>query len=401
MSRPEIVIVGGKRTAMAEYCGTPGFGLFKDLSATDLGGHAIRAALEDAGVKADAVDHVVMGNAMQTSVDAHYGGRHAALKAGIPMATPALTVNRICGSGIQSVINAAHMLIVGDARMTVAGGMENMSQAPFCIYGNEMRVGIRFGVQPKMTDYLFQGLHDTYCNSFMAQTAEKGAAQHGVTRADADAYAHRSHQLGAKAVAAGRFEREIVPVKVKQGRTEIAVTKDDHIKPETTLEGLAKLRPAFGENGLVTAGNASGIVDGAAALVVTTRGEADAAGLRVRARITGWHVAGLDPSIMALGPIPATEGLLAKTGLSVKDVDLFEINEAFAPQAVACAKALGIDMDRLNVNGGAVALGHPLGASGTRLLLTLVHELELRGLKRGIATACIGGGQGIAMMVER
>jgi acetyl-CoA acetyltransferase family protein len=235
----------------------------------------------------------------------------------------------------------------------------------------------------------------------MAQTAEKGAAQHGVTRADADAYAHRSHQLGAKAVAAGRFEREIAPVKVKQGRTEIAVTKDDHIKPETTLEGLAKLRPAFGENGLVTAGNASGIVDGAAALVVTTRGEADAAGLRVRARITGWHVAGLDPSIMALGPIPATEGLLAKTGLSVKDVDLFEINEAFAPQAVACAKALGIDMDRLNVNGGAVALGHPLGASGTRLLLTLVHELELRGLKRGIATACIGGGQGIAMMVER
>jgi acetyl-CoA acetyltransferase family protein len=213
-----------------------------------------------------------------------------------------------------------------------------------------------------------------------------------VTRADADAYAHRSHQLGAKAVAAGRFEREIAPVKVKQGRTEIAVTKDDHIKPETTLEGLAKLRPAFGENGLVTAGNASGIVDGAAALVVTTRGEADAAGLRVRARITG---------IMALGPIPATEGLLAKTGLSVKDVDLFEINEAFAPQAVACAKALGIDMDRLNVNGGAVALGHPLGASGTRLLLTLVHELELRGLKRGIATACIGGGQGIAMMVER
>ncbi len=401
MSRPEIVIVGGKRTAMAEYCGTPGFGLFKDLSATDLGGHAIRAALEDAGVSAAAVDHVVMGNAMQTSVDAHYGGRHAALKAGLPVETPALTVNRICGSGIQSVINAAHLLLLGEAEMTVAGGMENMSQAPFCIYGNEMRVGIRFGVQPKMTDYLFQGLHDPFCNSFMAQTAEKGAREHGVTRSDGDAFAYRSHQLGAKAVAAGRFDREIVAVKVKQGRNEISVTKDDHIKPETTAEGLAKLRPAFGEDGLVTAGNASGIVDGAAALVVTTREKAAALGLKVRARITGWHVSGLRPDVMALGPIPSTQGLLKKMGLTVKDVDLFEINEAFAPQVVACQKALGIDMDCLNVNGGAVALGHPLGASGTRLLLTLVHELEIRGLKRGVATACIGGGQGIAMMVER
>ena len=401
MTRPDLFIVGAKRTAMAEYLGTPGYGLFKDQSATDLGGHAIKAALADAGVQPGQVDHVVMGNAMQTSVDAHYGARHAALKAGIPVEAPALTVNRICGSGIQSVINAAHMLLNDEAGVTVAGGMENMSQAPFCVYGQEVRAGIRFGVQPKMTDFLFQGLHDTFCNTFMAQTAEKAAAEYGVTRQESDEYAFRSHQLGAKAVAAGRFDREIAPVKIKQGRTEVEVKRDDHIKPETTYEALAKLRPAFGENGLVTAGNASGIVDGAAALVVTTGAKAAALGLKARARIVAWHVAGVRPEVMAIGPVPAIEGLMKKTGLTVDQIDLFEINEAFAPQVVACEKALKLDRNRLNVNGGAVAIGHPLGASGTRLLLTLCHELELRGLRRGVASACIGGGQGIAMLIER
>jgi acetyl-CoA acetyltransferase family protein len=401
MTRPDLFIVGGKRTAMAEYLGTPGFGLFKDLSATDLGAHAIKAALADAGVKPEAVDHVVMGNAMQTSVDAHYGARHAALKAGLPVEVPALTVNRICGSGIQSVVNAAHLLLNDEAATTVAGGMENMSQAPFCVYGQEVRAGIRFGVQPKMTDYLFQGLHDTFCNTFMAQTAEKAAAEHGVTRQESDEYALRSHQLGAKAAASGRFEREIVSIKIKQGRNEIEVKRDDHVKPETTYEALAKLRPAFGENGIVTAGNASGIVDGAAALVLTTAAKATALGAKPRARVVAWHIAGVRPDVMAIGPVPAIDGLLKKTGLTTADIDLFEINEAFAPQVVACEKALKLDRARLNVNGGAVALGHPLGASGTRLLLTLCHELELRGVKRGIASACIGGGQGIAMLIER
>jgi acetyl-CoA acyltransferase 2 len=401
MTAPEIVIVGGKRTAMAEYCGTPGFGLFKDLSANDLGAIAIKAALEDAQVKPDAVEHVVMGNAMQTSVDAHYGARHAALKAGLPVETPALTVNRICGSGLQSVVNAAQMLLLDEASVAVAGGMENMSQAPFCVYGNEVRAGIRFGVQPKMTDYLFQGLFDPFCNSFMAQTAEKAAREQGVSRAEADAYAVRSHQLGAKAAAEGRFDLEIVPVKVKQGRKEIEVKRDDHVKPETTIEGLAALRPAFGEDGLVTAGNASGIVDGAAALVVTTKARATALGARPRARVVAWHITGVRPDVMAIGPVPAIGGLLDKTGLKKADIDLFEINEAFAPQVVACEKALGLDRARLNVNGGAVALGHPLGASGTRLLLTLLHELEIRKLRRGVASACIGGGQGIAVLIER
>jgi acetyl-CoA acetyltransferase family protein len=293
------------------------------------------------------------------------------------------------------------MLLLDEAQVTVAGGMENMSQAPFCLYGNEVRQGIRFGVQPKLTDYLFQGLFDPFCKSFMAQTAENAAKEHGVTRAEADAYALRSHQLGAKATKEGRFDREIVPVTVKQGRKEVVVSRDDHIKPETTLEALAALKPAFGDDGLVTAGNASGIVDGAAALVVTTRAKADALGLRSRARIVAWHVTGIRPEVMALGPVPAISGLLKKTGLGKRDVDLVEINEAFAPQVVACEKALELDRTRLNVNGGAIALGHPLGASGARLLLTLVHELEVRQARRGIASACIGGGQGIAMLIER
>ena len=400
MSGKKLVIVGGKRTPMAEYVGTPGFGKLKDLSANELGAVAIEAALADAKVAPDAVDHVVMGNAMQTSVDAHYGARHAALKAGIPIETPALTVNRICGSGIQSVVNAAQMLLLDEARVTVAGGMENMSQAPFCVYGQHVRAGVRFGTEPKMVDYLFSGLRDSHCDTFMAQTADKAAREAGVTREEADAFAERSHRLGVAAVKSGVFADEIAPVTVRRGRREIVVDSDDHIKPETTLEGLAKLRPAFGEGGLVTAGNASGIVDGAAALVVTTEDVAKADGLEILAVIRGWDVVGLDPTVMSLGPVPAIEGLWKKTGIGRDDVDLYEINEAFAPQYVACEKKLGLDRDKVNVNGGAVALGHPLGATGTRLLLTLVKELRRRDKRFGVASACIGGGQGIAMLVE-
>jgi acetyl-CoA acyltransferase 2 len=397
----KIVIVGGKRTPMAEYCGTPGFGKLKDFSANDLGGFAIKAALEDAKVDAADVNHVVMGNAMQTSVDAHYGARHAALKAGLPIETPALTVNRICGSGVQSVVNAAQMLQLGEATMTVAGGMESMSQAPFCVYGQHVRQGVRFGTEPKMVDYLFSGLRDGLADSFMAQTADKAASQTGVTREECDEFALRSHQLGAEAVKKGLFADEIAPVKWETRRGEKVVDTDDHIKPETTLEGLAKLRPAFGKDGLVTAGNASGIVDGAAALVVTTEDEAKARGLDVRATIRGWHIVGLDPSVMSLGPVPAIQGLWEKTGIGRDEVDLYEINEAFSPQYVACEKQLELDRNKVNVNGGAIALGHPLGATGTRLLLTLTHELARRGQRYGVAAACIGGGQGIAMLIER
>lgn len=395
-----LVIVGGKRTPMAEYCGTPGFGKLKDLSANELGAQAIKAALADAKVSGDAIDHVVMGNAMQTSVDAHYGARHAALRAGLPITTPALTVNRICGSGIQSVINAAHMLLLGEAKMVVAGGMESMSQAPFCVYGHDVRAGIRFGSEPKMTDYLFSGLKDSFCDTFMAQTADNAARQYGVSREECDRYALRSHQLGAAAVKSGVFAAEIAPVVIKRGKKEETVGLDDHVKPETTYEALAALRPAFGEGGFVTAGNASGIVDGAAALVLTTDDLAKSQGLTIRAFVHAWHVAGVDPKMMSIGPVPAIEGLLQKTKKSKTDIDLIEINEAFAPQFLACEKALGLDRDRCNVNGGAIALGHPLGASGTRLLLTLTHELSRRKKSLGIASACIGGGQGIAMLIE-
>ena len=396
-----VVILGGKRTPMAEYCGTPGYGKLKGLSANELGAHAIAAALEDAGVDGGSVEHVVMGNAMQTSVDAHYGARHAALRAGLGHGVPALTVNRICGSGIQSVVNAAQMIQLGEAGVTVAGGMESMSQAPFCVYGDKVRAGIRFGTQPTMIDYLFSGLKDTYCDTYMAETADAAARETGVTREECDAFALRSHELGAAAVEAGRFDAEIAPLTVGRGKREKVISRDDHIRPDTTLDGLARLRPAFGAEGLVTAGNASGIVDGAAALVVASESAAKAMGVTPRARVVAWNVVALDPALMSLGPVPAIQGLWEKTGLTRDDIDLYEINEAFAPQFLACEKQLGLNRQNVNVNGCAIALGHPLGATGTRLLLTLMHELERRDLRRGIASACIGGGQGIAMLIER
>mgnify|MGYP002628564554 CR=1 FL=1 len=395
----QLVIVGGARTAMAEFSGTPGYGLLKTVSAIDLGAHAIRAALERSGVKAEQVDHVIMGNALQTSADAIYGARHASLKAGLGVEVPALTVNRLCGSGIQSVINAAHMILLGEASVVVAGGMENMSQAPHVMRGG--RDGYRFGAPPKIEDSLFESLMDPYAGLFMAQTAEKLAGQYGITREAQDEYALRSHQLGAAAVQNGVFAAEIEPLTVTVGRKEFVVDSDDHIRPETTLEGLQKLRPAFGKDGTVTAGNASGIVDGGAALIVTTAERAAAEGWTIRATIRSWGVAGVDPTIMGFGPVPSMKLAAQRGGIAVGDVDLIEINEAFSAQYLACEKALELDRNKCNVNGGAVAIGHPLGATGTRLLLTLMHQLERSSQSTGMASACIGGGQGIAMLLER
>ncbi len=395
----DIVIVGGARTAMAEFVGTPGFGLFKDLTANELGGLAIGAALERSGVAPEQVDHVVMGNALQTSADALYGARHSGLKAGIPDSVPALTVNRLCGSGMQSVVSAAHMILAGEASVCVAGGMENMSQAPHVIRG--ARDGMKFGNPPKLEDSLFASLMDTHCGLYMAQTAENLAAKYGVSREEQDEFALRSHQLGAAAVQGGLFAEEIVPVTVRRGRKEVVVDTDDHIKPDTTLEGLQRLRPAFGKEGTVTAGNASGIVDGGAALVVTTAERAASEGWTVRARLRSWGVAGVDPTLMGFGPVPSIRQALERAGVGQDAVDYFEINEAFSAQYLACEKELGLDRDKVNVNGGAVAIGHPLGATGTRLLLTLVHQLERSGKALGMASACIGGGQGIAVLIER
>lgn len=394
----EIVIVGGARTPMCEYSGTPGYGKLKGISAIDLGAHASKAAIERARIDPESIDHVVIGNALQTSDDAIYGARHVGLKAGTTEATPALTVNRLCGSGIQSIVNGAQMILLDEARTVLAGGMENMSQAPYVLHG--AREGFRFGTTPELHDLLFASLKDPYCGLFMAQTAEKVAARVGVSRQEQDEYALRSHQLGAAAVQEGRFAEEIAPVAVKTRRGELTVDTDDHVKPDTSLEALSRLPAAFGKDGTVTAGNASGIVDGAAALVVTTADRAQADGLDVWARIRAWAVVGVDPTEMGIGPVPAIQKCLERAGVGRDEVDYFEINEAFAAQYVGCEKELGLDRERCNVNGGAISLGHPLGATGTRLVLTLMYQLRRTGKRLGVASACIGGGQGIAMLIE-
>jgi acetyl-CoA acetyltransferase family protein len=384
---------------MAEYVGTPGYGAFKDLSAIDLGVHASTAALERSKVDPASVDHVVMGNALQTSTDAIYGARHVALRSGVPEHAPALTVNRLCGSGIQSIVSAAQLIQLGEATTVLAGGIENMSQAPFVLYG--ARRGFPFGKAPEMQDLLFASLYDPYADTYMAQTAERIAKRLDIGREAQDEYALRSHELGAKAVSEGIFAEEIAPVTLKTRKGERVIDTDDHIKPETTIEALSGLRAAFGKEGTVTAGNASGIVDGAASVVVTTDERARADGLDVMATIRGWSYVGVDPKEMGIGPVPAIRSLLEKASLSTDDVDYFEINEAFSAQYLGCEKELGLNRDRCNVNGGAISLGHPLGATGTRLILTLCYQLRRSGKRYGVGSACIGGGQGIAMMIER
>ena len=394
----EIVIVGGARTPMAEYSGTPGFGKLKGITAIDLGAHASKAAIERAGVDPESIGHVVIGNALQTSNDAIYGARHVGLKAGVAEASPALTVNRLCGSGIQSIVSGAQMMLLGEVDTVLAGGMENMSQAPFVLHG--ARDGYRFGVQPQLEDLLFASLQDPHCGLYMAQTAEKIAKRLNISREEQDASALRSHQLGAAAVTEGRFAEEIVPVVIPGRRGDTVVDTDDHIKPDTSLEALGKLRAAFGKEGTVTAGNASGIVDGAAAVVMTTGERAKADSLDVWARVVSWGIVGVDPTEMGIGPVPAIRQCLERAGVALADVDRIEINEAFSAQYLGCEKELELDRDKVNVNGGAISLGHPLGATGTRLVLTLMYELRRSGKRYGVASACIGGGQGIAMLIE-
>jgi acetyl-CoA acetyltransferase family protein len=388
----DIVIVAGARTPMARYTGS-----FSEVSAIDLGAHASKEAIRRSGVDPAEIDHAIFGNVLQTSADAIYGARHVGLKAGLRMETPAVTVNRLCGSGIEVIAQAGQRLLLGEANVVLAGGMENMTQAPFVIRG--ARSGLKLGAGV-LEDFLFVGLTDSYCGMPMALTAEKLAEQTGITRKDSDAYALRSQQAAEAASRAGYFKEEIVPVEVKQGKKAILVSEDDHRRPETTMEILERLPPSFKKDGMVTAGNASGIVDGAAAVVVTREKTAKKHGWKPVGRIVSWAVAGVDPSIMGIGPVPSTRKALELAGLKLEEIDRVEVNEAFAAQYLAVEKELGLQRDKTNVNGGAIALGHPLGASGTRLVITVLNELRRKNLRYGLAAACIGGGQGIAMIVE-
>lgn len=401
----DVVIVGGARTPFCEWVGgkrgdgKPG-GLLKTVSAQDLGAIAIKGALEKTGTNPENVDHVVMGYALQTCSQSIYGARHAGLKGGIPQEVPMLTLSRICGSGVQSIVTGAQMIMLGEANTVVSGGMENLSQAPHVLRGG--RDGWRLGRSPPVEDYMMTNLQDMTCGLYMAQTSDEICKRKGVTREEVDEYAALSHARATKSIEQGVFEQEIVPVVIKSRRGEkiISHTDEDHVVKGTTAESLAGLPTAFGPESLVTAGNASGVVDGAAAVVIKSKSQAEADGDKPLARIVSWGIVGLEPAIMAYGPVPSSRKALEKAGLSVDDIDRWEINEAFAGQAVACIKDLEIDVEKVNVNGGAVGLGHPLAATGTRLVLTLAYELQRCGGKYGVATACIGGGQGIAMVIE-
>jgi len=392
--RKSIVILGAKRTAF----GTMG-GALKGVNANDLAVVASKAALSQSRVAVGDVGHVIVGNVMQTSADAIYCARHVGLKAGLAIATPALTVNRLCGSGFQAIVNGAEQLLLGEADVVLVAGTENMTQAPHILRGG--RDGYAFGKAPALEDSLWNALTDSYTNTPMAVTAENLAVKYEISREACDAYALSSQKRWAAAQEKGLFAQEIEPMTLTQKKATITFDKDEHPRPQTTLEALAKPSPVFKKDGVVTAGNASGICDGAAALVLATAEYAEKHGHKPLARVVEWGIAGVDPTIMGIGPAPAIRQALARATLTLSDMTLVEVNEAFAPQYLAVEKELGLDREKTNVNGGAIALGHPLGASGARITTHLVYELARRGGRYAVGSACIGGGQGIAVVIEK
>ncbi|WP_102348618.1 acetyl-CoA C-acetyltransferase [Bacillus sp. Marseille-P3661] len=387
----DIVILEGARTPFTEISGT-----FREITATNLGAIAAKGAIEKANITPEEIDHVVFGNVQQSSKDAHILARHVGLLAGTPIPVPALTINRLCGTGVESILTAARYIRTGEANVVLAGGTESMSQTPHVIRG--MRWGSPLGA-PVIEDWVWDGLYDTVGDVTMAQTAENIAKKYNISREEADQHALSSHQRAIAAREKGYFEQEIVPVTVKGRKGDIVVNADEHIR-ETSIEQLSKLKARFIENGVVTPGNASGMVDGAAAVIVASSGYAEKKGLKPIARLVSWEVIGVDPKYMGMGPVPAIQGALRKANLTVGDLDLIEINEAFSAQYLACQRELGFDAEIGNVNGGAVALGHPLAASGTRISTTLIYELRRRNKKYGASAVCIGGGQGIAAIWE-
>ena len=391
----EIWIVAAKRTAFGTLSGA-----LKDISAIDLAVHSTKAALAQAGLKGEDIDQVLLGNVQQTSPDAIYGARHVGLKSGVPIEKPALTLNRLCGSGFQAVISAAEQIVMGEAHAVIAAGSENMSQAPHAMWGLRDG-GAKFGKPPQVVDTLWAALTDSYSNTPMAVTAENLAVKYGITREMADAFALRSQQRWAAAQESGGFADEIAKIELPSKKAPIVVDKDEHARPQTTMEALAKLPPVFKKDGVVTAGNASGICDGAATLIVADGEWAKSRGLQPLAKLLQWGVAGVEPTLMGIGPAPAIRNALDRAGLSIGDVDLFDVNEAFAPQFLAVQKELELPEEKVNVNGGAIALGHPLGASGARITANLIYTLRRQNKRIGVGSACIGGGQGLAVVLER
>lgn len=391
----DVVILSGKRTGFGTFGGT-----LKDFTATELGIVSGKAAMESSGVEPGQIDHVIYGNALQTSSEAIYLARHVGLGVGIPQEVPALTVNRLCGSGFQALVNGAQEILLGEANAVLAGGTESMSQAPHVVRGarwGKMRLGEAGGF---FEDLLWESLLDSNCGLTMAQTAEELAERYEITREETDEVALRSHQRAAAAWAEGRFDAEITPVRVRTRKGDVEYAADEHIRADTSMEILGALRPYFKKDGLVTAGNASGIGDGSASAVLADAAWAEAQGLEPIGRLVSWGFVGVEPRIMGIGPAPASRRALERAGLELGDMDLVEVNEAFAPQYKAVEKELGLDPEITNVNGGAIALTHPLAASGARITIHLIHELKRRGGKYGLGSACIGGGQGGAVVVE-
>ncbi|XP_003995230.3 3-ketoacyl-CoA thiolase, mitochondrial isoform X1 [Lynx canadensis] len=388
-----VFIVAAKRTAFGAYGG-----LLKDFTAIDLTEFAAKAALSAGKVSPETIDSVVVGNVFQSSSDAAYMARHVGLRVGVPQETPALTVNRLCGSGFQSIVSGCQEICVKDAEVVLCGGTESMSQAPYCV--RNARFGTKLGSDLKLEDILWSGLTDQHIQLPMAITAENLAVKYNISREDCDKYALQSQQRWKAANDAGYFNNEMVPIEVKTKKGKQMMQVDEHARPQTTLEQLNKLPPVFKKEGTVTAGNASGISDGAGAVIIASEDAVKKHNFTPLARIVGYFASGCDPSIMGIGPVPAINGALKKTGRSLKDMDLVEVNEAFAPQYLAVQKSLDLDPSKTNVNGGAIALGHPLGGSGTRIMAHLVHELRRRGGRYAVGSACIGGGQGIAVIIE-
>jgi acetyl-CoA acetyltransferase family protein len=393
IAQTDVVFLSAVRTPFGTFGGA-----FKDVSAIDLAVHSSKAAIERSGVSAADVEHVVFGNVLYTSSDSIYFSRHVALKSGCPIETPALTVNRLCGSGFQAVVSGAMEILLGRAKVCLVGGADSMSQAPHVARG--LRWGVKLGQAPTLDDLLWESLKDSYCGLAMGETAEKLAVQYQLDRKFVDDFALRSQALASKAWDSGTFQDEVVGVPVRLKGKDTLVERDEHMRPDTTAEGLAKLKPVFKNDGVVTAGNASGIGDGAGSMVIASGEFAKAKGLKPIGKLVGWGIAGVDPSVMGIGPVPAIRNALADAGMTLDQMDLIEVNEAFAAQACAVEKELSIPREKFNLSGGAIALSHPLAASGARITAHLLHSLRSNGKRFGLGSACIGGGQGIALVIE-